>query len=99
MRSVLSRLGAMLISVKWPLAHVRVCALRLWADPPTHRARFTSGGVTRGKNEIHLRMRFNRSIPPSFERKSSVEQPRLFKLFERERIGDAYGVICPPDRR
>ena len=36
--------------------------------------------------------RLGRSIPPSFERKSSVEQPRFFTLFECERIGDAHGV-------
>jgi hypothetical protein len=82
------------------LLNVRSLNCRWVLDPPmgafrlTHpdRARFTSGVVTKGKNEIHRVCRLGRRIPPSFERKRSVEQPRLFKLFECERIGDAHRV-------
>jgi hypothetical protein len=79
----------MLIGVEWPLAGIRVCALRLSADP-LRPGTFHERRRHKGKNEIHRG--WGRSIPPCFERKRSIEHPRLFKLFECERIGDAHGV-------
>ena len=73
---------------------VAICNGRFTSIPAGGNAQKAAGRRRKadppGRNPS--RVRLGRSIPPSFERKRSVEQPRLFKLFECERIGDAHGV-------
>jgi hypothetical protein len=82
------------------LLNVRSLNCRWVLDPPmgayrlTHpdRARFTSGVVTKGKNEIHRVCVWAGGFLPASSASVRSSSPGFSSSLSRERIGDAHGV-------